>query len=411
MTTLGCIEGVGRTLYRDEVENVSLYPLDEKIGLQEIHGSYSRYTGNFSHLAANFYARMPERDCVDLLYKTLGIDIKLDSLADIGTAVAQPLIQKQQETVTDDEIQPPVVQGPNIIEQRHQEIENSPDRDRIIRKALEGEIDGSQRKSISSDLSVSYVEADGIGVSGLPGEVSEKGKNGGPAQTFEVKIGATFTQSFDSNGRPLLDHKKEIYRDSHSTKYMGTVEHVESFTSQLDTFTRNAKISFAVALVFLSDGAIWLENLRLKLFPNSIGIVDIFHALEHLFALVKDLRFNRPKKRLAFYEQCAYLLKLGEIDSMVALISTKITPSNKKKIEKQLAYFTNNKNKMRYGLFRAAGLFIGSGVIEGGCKLIVENRLNRSGMRWTKKNAANVVALRSAIYSGSFDSPADSLAA
>jgi len=56
--------------------------------------------------------------------------------------------------------------------------------------------------------------------------------------------------------------------------------------------------------------------------------------------------------------------------------------------------------------FRAAGLFIGSGVIEAGCKTIVENRLNRSGMRWTKRNAANVIALRCAIYSGIYDADA-----
>jgi len=51
-------------------------------------------------------------------------------------------------------------------------------------------------------------------------------------------------------------------------------------------------------------------------------------------------------------------------------------------------------------------MFIGSGVIESACKTMVENRLNRSGMRWSKKNAANVIALRCAIYSGCYDSTA-----
>ena len=83
---------------------------------------------------------------------------------------------------------------------------------------------------------------------------------------------------------------------------------------------------------------------------------------------------------------------------MSDLILRKAIDSNRESVEKQLAYFTGNKDKMRYGLFRAAGLFIGSGVIEAGCKTIVENRLNCSGMRWIKKNAANVIALRCAIY-------------
>ncbi len=59
---------------------------------------------------------------------------------------------------------------------------------------------------------------------------------------------------------------------------------------------------------------------------------------------------------------------------------------------------------MRYGLFKAAGLFIGSGVIEAACKTIVGKRMKNAGMHWSKKNAQGLIALRCAIYSGNFDS-------
>ena len=399
MTTLGIVEDVSRTLYRDDVNHINVYPLDEKIELLRIEDRYSRYTGNFAHLASEYYARMPERDALNMLEKTLNIDLKLDSLTRIGEAVAKPYLPKLYDEA--DELLPASMNGPGFLEQRIQEIDASPDRDAIILKALEENIEGVERKRAESDLTVTYVESDGTGVSGLPRELSGKGKSGGPAKTFEAKIGVLFNQGFDPNGLPLLDNKR-IYRLPNSTQYMGTTEKIGQFTPQLACFTIRNGIDCADQIVFLSDGATWLEKLREKLYPYSIGIVDLYHARQHLLRIVNMLGLNINHKRIAFHEECSHLLDLGDIDRLVTLISTKINKSNRADVEKELAYFTNNKHKMRYGLFRAAGLFVGSGVVEAACKIIVENRLNGSGMRWSKKHAANVIALRCAIYSGRF---------
>ena len=374
-----------------------------------VNGRYSRYTGNFAYLAAEFYARMPERDALSLLEKTLNIQLEQDSLTSIGAAVAQPYLPKLYEEAGDkdemenkEEIVHFTAYESGFIEKRIQEIDDSPNREAILLEALEEGTKGIERKPKGSDLRVAYVEADGTGISGLPNELSNKGKNGGAAKTFEAKIGVTFNQSFDSKGLPLLNNN-HIFRDHDSTQYMGTVKKVAQFTNQLDTFTQMHGVNNADQVIFLSDGAVWLEKLRVKLFPNSIGIVDLYHARQHLHKLVDSLRFHRKHKKTAFYEECSRFLDLGEIDQMISLILQKATDSNIDEINKQLAYFIDNKNKMRYGLFRAVGIFIGSGVIEASCKTIVENRLNSSGMRWSKKSAANVIALRCAIYSGTYD--------
>jgi len=406
MTTLGAIEDVGRTLYRDEIEKISAYPLDEKIELLTINGKLSRYTGNFAYLTAEYYARMPERDALDLLNKTLNIELEQNSLTDIGAAVAQSYLPKlYDEPEGWEEKLQPATNEQSFIEKRIQEIDASPDRDAIILKALEDGPEGTERKRTETDQTVTYIEPDGTGVSGVPWDLSNQGKNGGPAKTFEAKIGVMFDQSFDSEGLPLLNNDR-IYREADSTQYMGTIEKVAKFTSQLIAFAIMCGIGLASQIVFLSDGAIWLEHLRLNLFPNSIGIIDLFHAREHLHKLVDSLRFHKKHTQAQFYDECSHLLDLGDIDGLAALISQKATDSNRAEIDKQLRYFTDNKEKMRYGLFRAAGLFIGSGVVESACKTIVENRLNGSGMRWTKKNAANVIALRCAIYSGKYNSTA-----
>ena len=63
-------------------------------------------------------------------------------------------------------------------------------------------------------------------------------------------------------------------------------------------------------------------------------------------------------------------------------------------MEKELGYFVNNVARMQYGTFRAKGFFIGSGVIEAGCKTVIGARCKQSGMFWGKPGAQNVLALR-----------------
>ena len=63
-------------------------------------------------------------------------------------------------------------------------------------------------------------------------------------------------------------------------------------------------------------------------------------------------------------------------------------------MEKELGYFVNNVARMQYGTFRAEGFFIGSGVIEAGCKTVIGARCKQSGMFWGRPGAQNVLALR-----------------
>ena len=56
--------------------------------------------------------------------------------------------------------------------------------------------------------------------------------------------------------------------------------------------------------------------------------------------------------------------------------------SNAPAVEKELGYFINNIDRMQYGTFRARGFFIGSGVMEAGCKTVIGARCKQSGMFW-----------------------------
>jgi hypothetical protein len=66
-------------------------------------------------------------------------------------------------------------------------------------------------------------------------------------------------------------------------------------------------------------------------------------------------------------------------------------------------HFGAHKTKMQYAAFRARGLPIGSGPVEAACKTVVENRLKRSGMRWSQQGGQNVLNLRTAVKSNRWD--------
>ena len=77
-------------------------------------------------------------------------------------------------------------------------------------------------------------------------------------------------------------------------------------------------------------------------------------------------------------------------------------PDLAKDILTEANYFENNQDRMRYPKFRKQGLFVGSGVIEAGCKTIL-GRLKRSGMFWTIRGANAIIALRCCQLSGKFE--------
>ena len=72
-------------------------------------------------------------------------------------------------------------------------------------------------------------------------------------------------------------------------------------------------------------------------------------------------------------------------------------------ILKEAEYFATYADRMRYPRFRAQGLFVGSGVVEAGCKSVIGSHLKRSGMFWTVRGANAIIALRCCHINGRFE--------
>ena len=103
------------------------------------------------------------------------------------------------------------------------------------------------------------------------------------------------------------------------------------------------------------------------------------------------------------------LLDNGDIELLVqrlreiAAEHAHSSPGLTKEILIEAEYFATNADRMRYPTFREQGFFVGSGVIEAGCKSIAGARLKRSGMFWTVRGANAVIALRCSRHNGRFE--------
>ena len=148
-------------------------------------------------------------------------------------------------------------------------------------------------------------------------------------------------------------------------------------------------------LTFIGDGAAWIWNLVTDKFPEATQVVDLYHAREHLHSLARSLEFMLLDRYSEWLQARLEDLDYGYTDGIEAAVRQYPLEGTKKdEVEKELGYFLNNAPRMRYHWFRQCGLFVGSGVVEAGCKSIVGQRLKQSGMHWTTSGADAIIALR-----------------
>jgi len=240
-----------------------------------------------------------------------------------------------------------------------------------------------------------YIERDGTGVPVVKaGTEGRAGKvEGQPAHTREVKLGGVFTQTTTDKEGP------------DSTSYVAAIESAQEFGDRLYTEAWRRGWSRAGRKVVLADGAVWIWNLAGQQFPGAIQIVDLYHARQHLWELSAKLFPAGEKARKRWMGRALGLLDQGKIAALVKILR-RLKPQGEelaRLVRNQVDYFAHNKDRMRYPDFRAQGLFVGSGVVEAGCKTVVSTRLKRSGMFWSVRGANAIIALRCARLSGTFE--------
>ena len=254
------------------------------------------------------------------------------------------------------------------------------------------------------NIPIMYLLMDGVQIPAVAAATEGRlGRTDGQrARTRECKLGAVYTQTTtDKEGWPI--------RDPDSTTYVGAIETAEQFGLRIYTEAWRRGWEWAVIKIVMGDGAVWIWNQADLHFPGAVQIVDLYHARQHLWDVaallypydaVAKKRWMVPMKDLLDHGRIELLVEwLREIAAQHAGTE----PGLAEEIRKQADYFETNAERMRYPEFRQRGFFVGSGVIEAGCKSIVGVRLKQSGMFWTLRGANAIIALRCCRFNQRFE--------
>jgi hypothetical protein len=277
--------------------------------------------------------------------------------------------------------------GENIAQAEQQEIQRAVQLDLPI--------------VVGEPIPVLYVQMDGTGVPVVKKETEgRKGKTEGrPAHTREAKLGCVFTQTgWDEEGFAI--------RDPDSTTYTGAIETAEEFGRRLYLEAWNRGWSRAAKKVVIGDGAEWIRNIAEIHFPGAVHIVDLYHARQHLWDVARALYPNDAVSQKPWMKvHQKGLLDKGKIEKLALALRSllRIHPDVAEKLRTEADYFEKNADRMRYPKYRKQHLFVGSGVIEAGCKTVIGSRLKKSGMFWTVRGANAIIALRCCHLNGRFE--------
>ena len=249
---------------------------------------------------------------------------------------------------------------------------------------------GREAQPAAGDAPIMYVSADGTGVPMRRKELDgRQGKQAdGTAKTRQAYLGCVFTQhKVDAKGHPVRDHD--------STTYVSSFQTISEFGPMLRQEAIRRGMGSAGKVVVLIDGAAGLENMGKDCFKDCDQIVDFYHAMEHAGKVLEALLGKNHPEHKAQQRRWAKRLLRDKVASLIK--ETRQAGAKlpqKAAVEKELGYFQGNIKRMQYGTFRQKGYFIGSGVVEAGCKTLIGARCKQSGMFWSTPGAENILALR-----------------
>jgi hypothetical protein len=264
---------------------------------------------------------------------------------------------------------------------------------RVVGRVGQEAVAWQKRESVPGpcEAKILYISADATGVPMRREELEgRKGKApDGKAKTRMATLGCVFTQTTeDSEGHPLRDHD--------STSYLCGFQSPSDFGVGLRREAVRRGLFSARQTVLLVDGAPGLEKLGRDYFPDAVQIVDFYHALEHLAPLVEALwGKDDPPANTRRRHHWKKLLARDGVHRIIAQARRQARlRGNTLQVETALGYFLHNVPRMQYGTFRAKNYFIGSGVVEAGCRSVIGKRCKQSGMFWSEPGADKVLAFR-----------------
>jgi hypothetical protein len=177
--------------------------------------------------------------------------------------------------------------------------------------------------------------------------------------------------------------------------YRAVLGSVDEFAPAYWALAVEREVPQAAEVVTTADGAEWIWNLTNDYFPQSVQIVDWYHATEHVAQAAEALYPHDPAAAQRWQQDKRQALYLGEVDRI-------ITPLETAGLATEAHYFQTHQRRMQYQAFREQGYPIGSGTVESGIKQFKQRRPG-PGMRWSRPAADRMLVIRAAVMTRSFD--------
>jgi hypothetical protein len=161
-------------------------------------------------------------------------------------------------------------------------------------------------------------------------------------------------------------------------------------------------------VVCLMDGERALWEAQRVYFPEAVGVLDLFHVMERLWAVAHCVHKEGSREAGQFVEERLRDLLGGRVGAVIGgfrqrLTKGKFSNSRRQVIQSAIEYFENNREHMKYDEYLAAGYPIGSGVAEGACRHLVKDRMEQTGMRWTVEGAQAMLHVRALYLNDEWD--------
>jgi hypothetical protein len=250
-----------------------------------------------------------------------------------------------------------------------------------------------------------YLGMDGTGVPMRASEVEGRaGKQpDGTAKTREVKLVTVWSaEGRDEDGTPVRDPNSVTYSAAiESAAQVDTDDTPSDFAARAVREAKRRGFDRASQRVVLGDGAKWIWKLADEYFPDAVQILDRFHAKQHLSDVGKSINGATSDLAREWARERHDQLDAGEIEALLLALRTHAQANEEAR--KCVDYIEDNRQRIRYPEFRAAGLCTSTGVVEAGCKVAVGTRCKRTGMHWTVAGVDAIIALRCCKLSGRFE--------
>ena len=152
-------------------------------------------------------------------------------------------------------------------------------------------------------------------------------------------------------------------------------------------------------LVCILDGERSLWALVYAYFQSAFFVLDIFHVLEHLGKAALCFYDEGSPQAREFVTQRLRMLLMGKAGRVIGglkqmLTKHELTDAKRYDLNQVIGYLERNRKHMRYEICLAKGYPVGSGVIEGACRNLINDRLELTGMSWSLRGAESIMRLR-----------------